>query len=365
MADTLHYTEAAESECGRIILAHDDLPLSGTHGRNLLGFISELRARAVPYDAIAGIINALAGRHVITKASVIAAYNRTADSLRPESERRLDNVRKSRTAGADETHSLAVYMRLTAAYVEHLLVVEYMRTSLATMAGGSAYAALRVVEECGYDGDGDGDGDGCGYDGCGAAGMPAGVGAGGAGQMPALPAPAALPALPAVAEAAAAPTAVPAGRSPGPAGRRAPGGAAAAPAAAPAGGGEPPLSSVMCEILSAAALSASRPGEGGFDEAQSGAIAGITLGILAAATKDALVGTKAGAKAEAAWQDGSPNGIGWVWVFQCGTDIVFRLSLTRGRETFDRYMKGFSGILTSDKYAVYAAALDQSMRQAC
>ena len=88
--------------------------------------------------------------------------------------------------------------------------------------------------------------------------------------------------------------------------------------------------------------------------------------LLAVATKDALVDTKVGAQAEASGQDGSPNGIGWGWVF-LGDDnnIAYRLSLTRGRETFDKYMAGFSGILTSDKYAVYAAALDPSRQQSC
>ena len=127
--------------------------------------------------------------------------------------------------------------------------------------------------------------------------------------MPAPPAP------PSVAKAAAAPTAVSAGRSPRPTGWRAPDGAAAAPTAVSAEGGDSSLPSVMCEILSAAALSAPQQGKVGFDEVHSDAIVGVTLGMRAAATKDALVGTKAGAQAKAAWQDGSPNGIGWAWVF--------------------------------------------------
>ena len=57
-----------------------------------------------------------------------------------------------------------------------------------------------------------------------------------------------------------------------------------------------------------------------------------------------------------------------IQAFPHNSSFVFARNTLKTPETLCpclKYMRGFSGILTSDKYAVYAAALDQSMRQAC
>ena len=96
-----------------------------------------------------------------------------------------------------------------------------------------------------------------------------------------------------------------------------------------------------------------------------GAAAALALDSTGAAFLNATVGTEVGARAEAAGQDGSPNGITWIWVFQNGTQTAFRTALTRSSIVPEMHIGEFRGKFVAGDYAAYPKVLGGCEIQSC
>lgn len=348
LRDTKHDSERAScTGCGAEAWASDgEVPRDGAYGANLVALVVLLRDNNVKYYIIASILAEMVGRAVMSKASAIKIYGRTSDMHREESEEIMGKIEGSPVGGGDETLGPSTRIRLTARVSELVWLSEYIRGALPAIAGGCARAALSeaLLEEPALPapppalpapaaGGAAGGGGGCDDPGpCGAVSPAAQQQS---RQPPALPAPAARqpqlqPACPAGAEAALA-------------------------------------SAAMDWILSAAAESAAALRESGGDDAEDAADAavGIALDSIGEAFLNATVGTEVGARAEEAGQDGSFNGIAWLWVFHNTRQTAYRSALTRSADVVEKYMGRFAGIFVADRYAAYPKALGDCEIQWC
>ena len=345
LEDTRHVSERAScTGCGAEAWASDGIvPRKGAYGANMVAFVVLLRDNNVKYHVIASTLADMAGRPVMSKAAAIAIYARTADANKEESVEILREIEESGTAGGDETLGLVTYIRLTARVAELIWMSEYIRGALPAIAGGCACAVLSEVlpEEP-------------------ALPAPDGVGGGG-GASPALPAPdgvggggGASPALPA-------PDGVGGGGEDAQEDE-----AEEAPACRP-GGDAAPRHGAMDLILSTVVESASalRASGGADAEDAADAAVGLSLDSIGAAFLNATVGTEVGAQAEAARQDGTPNGITWVWIVHNDEKTAFRSATTRAGMVMERYMGRFVGAFVADRYVVYTMVFNGSEIQWC
>ena len=144
----------------------------------------------------------------------------------------------------------------------------------------------------------------------------------------------------------------------------------ALPPAAPAPAPAAPAGDALAWILAAAVESCAglrreeEEGGGGAADAADAAAA-LALDSTGAAFLNATVGTEVGARAEAAGQDGSPNGITWIWTFQNGTKTAFRTALTRSSIVPEKHIGEFRGKFVADDYGVYRKVLDGNEIQSC
>ena len=101
--ETRHHIQTATCDsCGTVRQAPNDLPKSGSYGRNLIGMITSLRAARVPFEGISGILQETAGIG-IAKSTVINRTGRLCDYMQATAGRIRGNVKRSGNVGIDET----------------------------------------------------------------------------------------------------------------------------------------------------------------------------------------------------------------------------------------------------------------------
>ena len=147
LEDTRHVSERAScTGCGAEAWASDGIvPREGAYGSNMAAFVVLLRDNNVKYHVIVSTLAEMAGRPVMSKATAIAIYARTADMHEEESVEIVEGIEASGNAGGDETQGPVTYIRLTAMVSELVWMSEYIRGALSAIAGGCVRAVLSEV----------------------------------------------------------------------------------------------------------------------------------------------------------------------------------------------------------------------------
>ena len=135
LGDTRHVSERAScTGCGVVAWASGGIaPREGAYGSSMAAFVVLLRDNNAKYHVIVSALAEMAGRPVMSKATAIAIYARTADMHEEESVEIVEGIEASGNAGGDETQGPVTYIRLTAMVSELVWMSEYIRGALPAM----------------------------------------------------------------------------------------------------------------------------------------------------------------------------------------------------------------------------------------